>query len=254
MSGRSSAESEGWTTGSSEPDSGTSSSASRTRGDEPCSPITGPESPSTRTFVKSQKARDLVVLEVNLCGRGEGARPEIDSLASLRAASGGSSRSLLLIFSAEDSRVKTSAPPDDEPASPGSDPDSSSSSPGSSTLFDPDGFSSRTYLVSSLATAVGTSEQCLARWPTSGTAWPGGFSTHVSSECRSDEGGCSSSEPSLEEIVEPPQNVPAKYSLSARAARGILRRARKRGLKLPSHLSAALEQVAQTTTTGRADG
>jgi hypothetical protein len=47
--------------------------------------------------------------------------------------------------------------------------------------------------------------------------------------------------------------VPAKYSLSARAATGILRRAEKRGRVLPSHLSAALEAVARTTTTDRAD-
>jgi len=84
----------------------------------------------------------------------------------------------------------------------------------------------------------------LERWPTSGTAWHGGFSTHVSSECRSDEDGCSSSEPSLTEILESPQTVPAKYSLSARAARGILRRAEKRGRTLPGHLAVALEAVA----------
>jgi hypothetical protein len=45
--------------------------------------------------------------------------------------------------------------------------------------------------------------------------------------------------------------VLAKYSLSARAAQGILRRAQKRGRTLPSHLSATLEAVARTTTTGR---
>jgi len=145
--------------------------------------------------------------------------------------------------------ARTSVSLDDAPDSPGSAPDSSTSSPASQTLFDPDGFSSRTYPVSSLATAVGTSEQYLERWPTSGTAWAGGFSTHVTSECRSDADGCSSLEPSLTEILEPPQNVPARYSLSARAAQGILRRAHKRGRTLPSHLSAALEAVAQTTTT-----
>jgi hypothetical protein len=45
--------------------------------------------------------------------------------------------------------------------------------------------------------------------------------------------------------------VPAKYSLSARAAQGILRRAEKRGRTLPAHLSQALDQVAQTTMTAR---
>ncbi len=148
--------------------------------------------------------------------------------------------------SAEVSPAKTSLSPDNEEGSctKADDPTCSSSSPGSLSLFDPDGFSSRTYPVSSLQTAVGTSEQSLERWPTSGTAWPGGFSTHVSSECRSVDGVCSSSEPSLSEILEPPQNVPARYSLSARAAQGILRRAEKRGRELPNHLRTALMAVA----------
>src|SRR5262249_16131741 len=122
-----------------------------------------------------------------------------------------------LIFSAEGSPARTSQSPDADGGSPGNAPASSSSSHGSLTLFDPDGFSSRTYPVSSLHKAVGTSESCLERWPTSGTAWAGGFSTHVSSECRSDDDGCSSSEPALTEILQEPQTVPAKYSLSARA-------------------------------------
>jgi hypothetical protein len=37
--------------------------------------------------------------------------------------------------------------------------------------------------------------------------------------------------------------VPARYSLSARAAQGILRRAAKRGRSLPSHLHLALQMV-----------
>jgi DNA (cytosine-5)-methyltransferase 1 len=46
-------------------------------------------------------------------------------------------------------------------------------------------------------------------------------------------------------------DVPSKYFLSPRAAAGILRRAEKRGRALPSHLLAALEAVARTTTTDR---
>jgi hypothetical protein len=173
------------------------------------------------------------------------------------------------------SPAKTCPSPDDEQGSPGNAPASSTSSHESQTLFDPAGFSSRTYPDFSPRTAVGTSESCLERWPTSGTAWRGGFSTHVSSECRSDAGGCSSSELSLTAILEPPQSVPGRYSLSARAAIGILRRAEKRGRTLPAHLwaalqavanasekknperlspaSAASEAVARTTTTDRAD-
>jgi len=158
------------------------------------------------------------------------------------------------LSSAEDSPAKTSASPDDAPDSLETGQACSSSSPGSSTLFDPDGFSSRTYPVSSLATAVGTSESCLERWPTSGTAWRGGLSTHVSSECRSADGACSSSEPSLTEILEPPPSVPAKYSLSARAAAGILRRAEKRGRTLPPHLEEALARVAGMTATRSTGG
>ncbi|HUU42125.1 MAG TPA: DNA cytosine methyltransferase [Planctomycetota bacterium] len=50
------------------------------------------------------------------------------------------------------------------------------------------------------------------------------------------------------EILEEPQSVPEKYSLSARAARGILRRAQRRGRTLPVHLAEALEAVATSTT------
>jgi hypothetical protein len=47
---------------------------------------------------------------------------------------------------------------------------------------------------------------------------------------------------SLSQILE--ANVPQKYYLSPRAARGILRRAEKRGKKLPEQLQRALTQVA----------
>jgi hypothetical protein len=142
-------------------------------------------------------------------------------------------------------RARISASPEGEQdSSTGNDQASSSRWPESSALFDPDGFSGRTFQAPSLAKAVGTSESCLERWPTSGTAWAGGFSTAVSSECRSDADGCSSSEPSLTEILEPPLSVPARYLLSARAAQGILRRAEKRGRTLPTHLEAALAAVA----------
>jgi len=155
-----------------------------------------------------------------------------------------------LISSAEASRAKTSRSQDDGPASQEIEADSSTNSHESLALFNPDGFSSRTFPASSPHTAVGTSESSLARWPTSGTAWAGGFSTHVSSECRSVAGECSSSEPALTEILEEQQNVPAKYSLSARAALGILRRAEQRGRTLPDHLWSALWLVAQSEPDG----
>src|SRR5918996_491793 len=94
-----------------------SDNASPTSTGEECSPPASPESPATRTFVKSQRAHDpedcerweeaeaaptldaaghsprTATIVLNLRGREEGIRPELDTLASLRAAEGGSSRS-----------------------------------------------------------------------------------------------------------------------------------------------------------------
>ena len=227
MSAAPSPESADSTSDSTEPDTSTCSSANPTPTGETCSEPAGPESPSSTTLALSENQRGelLVTRQAHQLTSGGGKPGQGYSAVAFLA--------------------KTSASPDVDEDSAASAADSSMSSPESQTLFDPSGYSSRTYPVSSLATAVGTSESCLERWSTSGTAWRGGFSTHVSSECRSADGACSSSEPSLTEILEPPSNVPARYSLSARAAAGILRRAEKRGRTLPSHLSAALEAVAR---------
>jgi hypothetical protein len=257
MSGRCSPGSAGWTPDSTAPDTDTSSSASKTPGAEKCSPPAGPESPSTTTYELwvSNQRRELRSMEVAPAVTEPGGFTQTPFLVAntLKSQNGRGwsydpEATYVPISSAADSPAKTSPLPENEQGSKETGQDCSSSSPALSTLFDPDGFSSRTFRVSSLARAVGTSEQSLERWPTSGTAWPGGFSTAVSSECRSDGGVCSSSEPALTEILQPPQDVPARYSLSARAAQGILRRAQKRGRSLPSHLSAALEAVARTTT------
>ena len=226
MSDRSSAESADSTSASSGQDTGTSSSASPTPGDEKSSERTGPESPSTRTFAMSENQRGEIVLT--------------DVAHQLTSGGGKPGQG----YSAVAFLAKMSPSPESGQALPESAPDSSMSSHESLELFDPDFYSSRMYRGSSPRMAVGTSESYLERWPTSGTAWAGGLSTHVSSECRSDEGGCSSSEPSLQEILVPPPSVPARYSLSARAARGILSRAQKRGKALPDHLAHALRAVA----------
>jgi len=52
---------------------------------------------------------------------------------------------------------------------------------------------------------------------------------------------------SLSDILET-GDVPQRYYLSAKACRGILRRAERRGRKLPEHLAAALESAAGATT------
>ena len=271
VSGASSAESAAWTKDSDAPDTPTPSSVSPTRTGETCSEHGSPESPSTTTYAFFDPSRTLMpdgtIMEnweeheiANAITSPSGTKSPLvietymedsgqswtELAPTLRAVgnNGGREGSKPLIFSAAGSRAKTCPSPDDEPDSTVPEVASSSSSPASLSLFDPDGYSSRTYPDCSPRTAVGTSESCLERWPTSGTAWRGGFSTHVSSECRSAAGECSSLEPSLTEILEPPQSVPGRYSLSARAAQGILRRAQRRGKTLPEHLEQALHGVA----------
>src|ERR1051325_7478483 len=200
----------------------TPSSVSQILGGEKSSPTTSPESRFTRTC-------ETWGFNIKEIGRDGSSNP-IQSLSPpMGSDKGGWGEMAMLISSAEAFLARTSPSPGDAQDSQELAQASSTSSPESLSLFDLDGFSSRTYPDCSPRTAVGTSESCLERWPTSGTAWAGGFSTAVSSECRSDDGECSSSEPSLTEILEEPQHVPAKYSLSARAAQGILRRAEKRG-------------------------
>lgn len=82
------------------------------------------------------------------------------------------------------------------------------------------------------------------RWGNAAITEPGGYWTLATSECPSDEDGYSAC--SLADILE--SNVAAKYSLSATACRVILRRAAKRGKRLPEHLEAALRAVAGPTT------
>ena len=120
---------------------------------------------------------------------------------------------LVLIWCAAVSRARTCPSQENEEGSLVTGQDCSSSSPGCSTLFGLDGLSSRTYQGCSVRTAVGTSGRCLERWSTSGTAWHGGFSTAVSSECRSDEEGCSSLEPALTAILQEPRHVPDRFLL-----------------------------------------
>ena len=75
-------------------------------------------------------------------------------------------------------------------------------------------------------------------WET-GTVLPGGCSTHNTSESLRD-----ADVSSLSEVLE--MNAPEKYSLSAKACRGILRRAEKRGKELPDMLKEALMEVVRS--------
>ena len=311
---RFSPESAGWTSGSRGPDGGTPSSPRSNPSAEPCSPSDSPASPSTPTSETSPSAgavspgdSPVEAVAMNLRGREEGARPEMDSLASIRAASGGSSRSYLLVAMAFDSynqkaaevthtprtgegdaipAVWTSAPsdlpqvantlkaqkgrgwamgpgenyvaltssPSEAPArtspSPASGEDSKATAPASfgkpcespeMALFDPEPYSWRTWKGSCRATVDGTSRSSWTRWPSAGIGGASGFSTRSTSPSPSVDGEFSWSQ-SLTTILEP--NASERYSLSPKAAAGILRRASRRGRTLPPALEQALRAVA----------
>ena len=77
-----------------------------------------------------------------------------------------------------------------------------------------------------------------AYWETA-TVLHGGCSTHNTSESLKD-----AVESSLSEVLQ--MNAPEKYYLSAKACRGILRRAEKRGKVLPPMLQEALTEVVRS--------
>lgn len=56
-------------------------------------------------------------------------------------------------------------------------------------------------------------------------------------------------ESSLSRTLQPTEDVPEKYYLSPRACKGILRRAKERGKKLPEELRIALELQSTTSNT-----
>ncbi len=79
----------------------------------------------------------------------------------------------------------------------------------------------------------------LKRWSSAGIAWDGGCLMLNTSESPN-----AVVESSLSDVLETEGEHLKKYSLSAKAAQGILRRASRRGKNLPDQLQKALEQVA----------
>lgn len=210
MSPRSSRGPAGSTSDLNGPGCGSSASAKPTRGDDGCSPPGSPASPAPTTYAMSENQR------------------------------AGTERGYPLIWSAAASPARTGPSPADEPGSrPASGPGcSSTGATGSqSSLFDQPGCCSRTSRDFSPLTTDGTSGSSFARWPTSGMASAGGYSTLDTSECPSDAGECS-----LSDILEATPDP--RLSLSPRAASGILRRAAARGRTLPPALEAALNSLA----------
>lgn len=154
----------------------------------------------------------------------------------------------VLLSGQADSPVKTSLSRESAEGW-GQEPAADSPSPFLTWLNDTDlpSSSSKTYQDFSLVIKGKTWRSSSVRWLNSGMAWDTGFSTLATSECRSADGECSSSESRLTDVLEP--SAPQRFYLSARAAKGILRRAEKRGRSLPAELDTALRALAANDTT-----
>lgn len=201
---------------STERDTSSNSSASPTTGDVPSSPPDSPASPSLMT-----------------CGT-------LDHDPSAGQAIGN-----LLIFLSADSPARISPSPANAPDSGATDHPSSSSSPESqASLFGPvDSFFWKMSQVCLVPMPDGTLQPSSGRWMTSGLRISRGVYLIADGLEYPNAGGACSSLPDVLEV-----SVARKYFLSPRAATGILRRAAKRGKKLPEHLEATLISVAGRPT------
>ena len=146
----------------------------------------------------------------------------------------------LLTLFVEDSPVRTLAWPDAARAWLESEADFGSSSIEFLRSLVRDGLSSKMCPACYPATRDGTLPSSFEGWSNSGIASPGGCWTLNTLEYPSDAAVCS-----LSAVLE--TDVPRKYFLSPRAARGILRRAEKRGKDLPPMLDQALREAASGT-------
>src|SRR5690606_6863890 len=97
----------------------------------------------------------------------------------------------------------------------------------SQTSTDPAGWSGKTYPASCRRTEDGILAPSSGRWQNSGMGSPTECWTLSTSEFPSDAAVCS-----LSDVLETGE-VPQRFYLSAKACQGILRRAEKRGKKLP---------------------
>lgn len=114
----------------------------------------------------------------------------------------------------------------------------------------PDGWSGRTFPAFCLPGEDGISLPSSGRWQNAGMGSPTAFLTLSTSEHAdtlgpSRNGGAVCS---LSDILET-GDVPRRYYLTAKACRGILRRAEKRGKVLPPQLARALQAVAGSEPT-----
>ncbi len=150
------------------------------------------------------------------------------------------------IFSSVELPAKTSPWPDSEPESTAHAEASPSTSYDWLKACGLVGSSGKTSPVSCHRTTEGRLEPSSGGWKNSGMGGPTGSWTLSTSEWTDtlvpfpSDGGVSSLSDVLEEIG----SVPDRYFLSRRACEGILRRAEKRGKKLPALLESALRASA----------
>lgn len=226
------------TSASNEPDGAPSPSARSTPMPPPSSPSDGRES---RTWVTS---RPWLIRTVGDYGDPT-LMVEEDGLPML-AANPMSDRTMLVGVPPPSGPAASPARTSPSPASDEDWPESDPASPTpSSTLWDDTDLapsSWRTFRASSAPMPAATLGRSSASWGNSGMGGPSGWWTLSGSECPSDEGGCSSSPSTLSDILM--REAPPRYSLSARAAAGIIRRSERRGRELPGELATALEALA----------
>jgi len=138
----------------------------------------------------------------------------------------------------EDSLAKTSASLESVLDLPENALVSFGKSSGSLTIFTQDGLSSKMFLVSCHPMEDEIWEPSSGRWLSSGTGSATGFWTLSTLESPSVV-----VESSLSDVLETTGEHLWKYLLSPKACEGILRRANRRGKRLPDRLEAALQAV-----------
>ena len=165
--------------------------------------------------------------------------PTLRALPHDRSHMNGGGHVAVLISSTEDSPAKTSAWPASGPVLGASVAASGLSSSGSCPNCNHDGSLLRMSLDFYPLTVEQTSESSLPGWTNSGSMRAGRYWTRSTSESRNAAAACS-----LSAVLE--DEVPNKYFLSAKAAAGILRRAKRRGKTLPEPLAIALADLTQS--------
>ncbi len=160
---------------------------------------------------------------------------------SLKADNGMHNQTFLSTSSTEDSPARTSQWPVTGVALPGIAPDYGLSLSESCPSCGHDGQLLRMSPDFYPQTGETISESSSTGFANSGIAWAGRYWTRKTSESRNAADACS-----LSQVLE--SEVSERYYLSAKAAAGILRRAERRGKKLPERLEAALRTVAGRAT------